>query len=237
MGPVIDGSMDVAGALHKLELSIARSGLDEEPVRAAWVEIDARLRELHDWAERSIARLAIADAKTDDDLGADKDVTLWFEIIDRRAAKSRLDGRTHQRRAKARVDTDEVVEAARPQGDRLIREAPSVEAILPGARPDVSEYVNHIESEPDPVGQVNDDGGDELGVVIDDHHPMQPNSRDKRWPSIRRADRKSREAARHNEAISKRFSRVLSSSNHVEDADPDEVEARIRNLSHGTNSE
>jgi hypothetical protein len=234
---VIDGSRDVAGALHKLELSIARKGFDEEPVRAALVEIDAGLRELHDWAERSIAHLGIADPKSDDDLGADKDVTLWFEVIDRRAAKSRLDGRTDQRRAKARVDTDEVVEAARPQGDRLIRETPSAEAILLGARPDLSEHVNHIEPEPDSVDQVNDDGGDELGVVIDDRDPMQPNSRDKRWPSIRRADRKSSEAARHNKAISERFSRVLSSSNRVEDADPDEVEARIRNLSHGTNSE
>lgn len=33
----------------------------------------------------------------------------------------------------------------------------------------------------------------------------------------------------------KRLSQVLASSTPVADADPDEVEARIRNLSHGTN--
>ena len=37
------------------------------------------------------------------------------------------------------------------------------------------------------------------------------------------------------ESALKRLSQVLSSINRVEDADPEEVEARIRNLSHGTN--
>jgi hypothetical protein len=34
-----------------------------------------------------------------------------------------------------------------------------------------------------------------------------------------------------------RISRVLSSTNSVEGADPEEVEARIRNLTHGTNGD
>jgi hypothetical protein len=35
----------------------------------------------------------------------------------------------------------------------------------------------------------------------------------------------------------KRLSHVLASSTAVEDADPDEVEARLRNMSHGTNGD
>ncbi len=35
----------------------------------------------------------------------------------------------------------------------------------------------------------------------------------------------------------KRLSQVLASNNGVEEADPEEVEARLRNMSHGTNSE
>lgn len=37
------------------------------------------------------------------------------------------------------------------------------------------------------------------------------------------------------ESALKRLSQVVSLINGVEDADPEEVEARIRNLSHGTN--
>ena len=39
------------------------------------------------------------------------------------------------------------------------------------------------------------------------------------------------------ESALKRLNQVLSSSNGIEDADPEEIEARIRNLAHGTNSE
>jgi hypothetical protein len=42
--------------------------------------------------------------------------------------------------------------------------------------------------------------------------------------------------AREAEAISERIGRVLSSGKAVESADPEEVDARLRNLSHGTNS-
>ena len=176
---MVDGSRDIAGVLFRLELSIARGGFDNEPVRAALVEIDARLRELDDWAERSTAQLAIVEDQGDGDLDTDQDATLGFVFRDP----------------------------------------------LPV-----------IGSEPDLVGQVNDAGGDELVVVIDDRDSTQPNSPRKRWPNLGWADRKFRKLAHHNQAISERFSRVLWSSSGVEGADPTEVEARIRNLSHGTNS-
>ncbi len=55
------------------------------------------------------------------------------------------------------------------------------------------------------------------------------------WLNLNREHRDSKEnRARHEEATSKRLKHVLSSGNSVEGADPAEVEARLRNLSHGT---
>ncbi|MFB3099114.1 MAG: hypothetical protein ACE1ZX_03645 [Acidimicrobiia bacterium] len=55
------------------------------------------------------------------------------------------------------------------------------------------------------------------------------------WLNLNREHRDSREnRARHEEATSKRLNQVSSSGSSVEGADPAEVEARLRNLSHGT---
>ena len=55
------------------------------------------------------------------------------------------------------------------------------------------------------------------------------------WLNLNREDRDSKEnRARHEEVTSKRLRHVFSSGNRVEDADPEEVEARLRSLSHGT---
>jgi hypothetical protein len=55
------------------------------------------------------------------------------------------------------------------------------------------------------------------------------------WLNLNRDDRDSKEnRARHEEVASKRLRQVFSSGNRVEGEDPDEVEARLRNLSHGT---
>ena len=55
------------------------------------------------------------------------------------------------------------------------------------------------------------------------------------WLNINREHRDSKEnRARHDEVTSKRLRPVFSSGNNVEGADPEEVEARLRNLSHGT---
>ena len=55
------------------------------------------------------------------------------------------------------------------------------------------------------------------------------------WLNLNREDRDYKEnRARHEEVTSKRLRHVFSSGNRVEGADPEEVEARLRNLSHGT---
>ena len=231
---MIDGSRDITGALHRLELSLARNRLDAEPVRAAAVDIDASLCELHDWAERSSAD-PVGDVG-DADLAADNDVTLWFPFNDP-SATSRLEGQRVNAEPEVNVDIDEVVEPIQPQGDGLIRETSVTEVSPAGVRPVVSEHLGRIGAEPDSVGQLNDDGGEELVVVIDDRDSTEPNSRGKGWLNLRRADRRATKLASHDDRVSERMGRVLSSSNGIKDLDPDEVEARIRNLSHGTNSE
>ena len=52
-----------------------------------------------------------------------------------------------------------------------------------------------------------------------------------------RQDRGSKDRARHDEIESTRWNQVVASSNLVEDADPEKVETRLRNLAHGTNGE
>ncbi len=82
------------------------------------------------------------------------------------------------------------------------------------------------------------DGKHDVAVTIDDRDSEQRQPRHKRWLSQERTDRDSKTGdARQDDAVSERFSRILSSSNSVEGADPDKVEARLRNLTHGTNGE
>ena len=58
------------------------------------------------------------------------------------------------------------------------------------------------------------------------------------WRSRPRQGRGAKEnRVRHDEIESKRWNQVVASSNRIEDADPEEVETRIRNLTHGTNGE
>ena len=55
------------------------------------------------------------------------------------------------------------------------------------------------------------------------------------WRKHKRQERDSKKnRARHAEVTSSRLSQVFAASNGVEDADPEEVEARLRNLFHGT---
>jgi len=57
------------------------------------------------------------------------------------------------------------------------------------------------------------------------------------WRKYKREERDSKKnRARHAEVTSSRLSQVFSASNGVvEDQDPEEVEARIRNMFYGTN--
>jgi len=56
------------------------------------------------------------------------------------------------------------------------------------------------------------------------------------WLNLNGEDRDSKEnRARHEVAVSKRLNRVFASGSSIDGADPAELEARLRNLWHGTN--
>ena len=54
------------------------------------------------------------------------------------------------------------------------------------------------------------------------------------WYNLKQVARDFKRREQESEAISERMRTVFSASSGVADADPDEVEARLRNLSHGT---
>jgi vacuolar-type H+-ATPase subunit H len=123
---------------------------------------------------------------------------------------------------------DELPESAPAQAGPPIQEAQEeADQLVHEARGEASR-----EPSPDSVPEADDDGREELAVIIDDRDLKQRRSRYERWLNLNRENRAPRE-----DATLKRFSRVLSSTNSVEGADPEEVEARIRNLTHGTNGD
>jgi hypothetical protein len=147
----------------------------------------------------------------------------------------------------AEISTEELAETqdSLQQLDRRETEQPPTEANreqttgsapqdeLPESAPaPASREQDQLEPPSDSVPESADDGREDLAVVIDDRDRKQRRSRYGRRLDLNRENR-----ARHHEAILERFSRVLSSTNSVEGADPEEVEARIRNLTHGTNGD
>ena len=122
----------------------------------------------------------------------------------------------------------ELLESAPVRADPPIREAQDeADQLVHEVRGEASR-----EPPPDSMPESDDDGGEEVAVIIDDRVLRQRRSRYQRWLNLNFETR-----ARRDDATLKRFSRVLSSGNSVEDADPNEVEARIRNLTHGTNGD
>ena len=132
---------------------------------------------------------------------------------------------------------DELLESTRARADRPIQEAhEEADRLVHGAREEASEQLYQIGPERDSVHEADDGGGEELAVIIDDRDLAPRRSRYQRWLNLNRKNRDSKENRnRQDKAISERFNRILSSSNSVEDEDPQEAEAPIRNLAQGTN--
>ncbi len=132
---------------------------------------------------------------------------------------------------------DELLESTRARADRPIQEAhEEADRLVHGAREEASEQHYQMGPERDSVHEADDGGGEELAVIIDDRDLAPRRSRYQRWLNLNRKNRDSKENRnRQDKAISERFNRILSSSNSVQDADPQEAEAPIRNLAQGTN--
>jgi len=127
----------------------------------------------------------------------------------------------------AQVKADPLTPEVQDKAHRVVDEVPA----------EPSRELDQPEPQSESVPESDDDGTENLVVIIDDRDLEHPRSRYQRWLNRYRENRDSKkDHARHNEAVSKRFSRVLSATNIVEGADPKEVGAQIRNLSNGTNS-
>ncbi len=136
-------------------------------------------------------------------------------------------------RVEAEREAGQVAEQAFEQANEMIAEGV---AILDAAREEVRTL------EEDAAQQIADLDTEHrklthrLGVMEIIHDELQATLK-----LVRRSSSSSPKARSRNSSTrriaSKRWSRVLSSGSGVEGADPEEVGARIRNLSHGTNGE
>ena len=159
------------------------------------------------------------------------------ELVETQDSLKQLDPRETQQ-PPAEPNGKETTPGSAPPGDLLDSEQAKTDRLVDEARRVASKEPDQLEPSPVSVPESDDDGGEELTVIIDDRDLEPRRSRFEKWRKLNRVDRDSKKKrARQDEAISERFSRVLSSSNGVESADSEEVEARIRNMSHGTNSE
>ena len=159
------------------------------------------------------------------------------QLVETQDSLKQLDPRETQQ-PPAEPNGEETTPGSAPPGDLLDSEQAKTDRLVDEARRVASKEPDQLEPSPVSVPESDDDGGEELTVIIDDRDLEPRRSRFEKWRKLNRVDRDSKKKrARQDEAISERFSRVLSSSNGVESADSEEVEARIRNMSHGTNSE
>lgn len=109
--------MDVTGdelrpALEDREFSIARKGYDREEVRAFLREIEANLRQLEEWAERTRARLALAEDKSGAIADVDQAMLAAFDAKERVLKRAGLRAERIEAEAKERARIDAEIVAA-----------------------------------------------------------------------------------------------------------------------------
>lgn len=139
--------------------------------------------------------------------------------LDRRETRQLASYANSERTSSGSAPQDEILASVRVQADRVIQEAQEEVARLVHEAPaEASGGRDHLKPLPGSVPESDEDGTQELAFTIDDRDVGQRRSRYRRWLNLNRGDRDSL-------------------GNSVEGADPEEVEARIRNLSHGTSSD
>jgi hypothetical protein len=158
------------------------------------------------------------------------------ELVETQDSLKQLDLRDTEE-PPAEPNSEPSTPSSAPQGELLGSGQPKANRSVHQARAEASRERDQLERPPQfVVPESDDDRREELAAIVDDRDLEQRRSRQRRWLTFNRKDRDSRQnRARQAEAISERLGQVLSSGNAVESADPEEVDARLRNLSHGTN--
>jgi DivIVA domain-containing protein len=152
---------EVRPALDDREFSIARRGYDREEVRAFLAEIEANLRQLEDWAERTKARLVLAEDKSAAIADVDRAMLAVFDAKERVLMRARLRGERIEADAKERARADaEVVAAgmiaeARDEAHRIVETTLSAttpateESVLAAARTEADRLLRDARAEAD----------------------------------------------------------------------------------------
>ena len=136
-------------------------------------------------------------------------------------------------RVEAEREAGQVTKQAFEQANEMIAEGV---AILDAAREEVRTFEHDAAQHMAYLDTEHRKLTHRLGVMEIIHDELQATLKLVRRPSSSSPKARSRNSSTH-EIASRRWSRVLSSGSKVEGADPEEVGARIRNLSHGTNGE
>lgn len=188
------------------------------------------------------------------DIVAGLDAELRRAFEDEAALSEELDGARSERAAlekELRLAHDEAVRFTQSEAQRQSRllldqardvlrlaEAHSVERLTrsDAEHRDMITRLQHIERLcSELVAATAIDEGQAPTIIIDDRDPAPP--RRSGWFSTHRKRRRGldRRRERYDEALADRINRVMAPSVGAIEANSDEVEARIRNMSHGTN--
>lgn len=165
----LDTTRDVPAfgpAVDDREFSIARKGYERSEVRAYLAEIEANLRLFEDWAQRTNAKLAIAEEKNRAIADIDAAVVGVFKEKERMLEKARLDAERieaealDQARADAEAVASEIVTAAHEEARRVAETALAATAqstdktILAAARAEADRLIREGRAEAERV--IND---------------------------------------------------------------------------------
>jgi DivIVA domain-containing protein len=143
----------VRDALDDREFSTARKGYDREEVRAFLAEIESNLRQLEEWAERTKARLALAEDKSAAIANVDQAMLAVFDAKERVLKRAELQAEKIEAEAKERARIDaEVVAAgviaeARDEAHRIVETTLSAttpateESVLAAARSEAERLI------------------------------------------------------------------------------------------------
>jgi DivIVA domain-containing protein len=143
---LVEDVSELRPALDDREFSIARKGYDREEVRAFLAEIEANLRQLEEWAERTKARLALAEDKSAAIGDVDQAMLAVFDAKERVLKRAQLQAGRIEAEAteRARIDAEivaaGVIAEARDEAHRIIETTLSAttpateESVLAAAR-------------------------------------------------------------------------------------------------------
>lgn len=123
---LVGDAPELRPALDDHEFSIARKGYDREEVRAFLAEIETNLRRLEEWAERTKARLALAEDRSAAIADVDQAMLAVFDAKERVLKRAQLQAERIEAEAKeqARIDAGIVavglIAEARDEAHRIV---------------------------------------------------------------------------------------------------------------------